>query len=226
MTTQANTLEKVAEQMANMQEVLEKAKNDISVAIAKEALTSLHLSSEHAKKHAELTDEERELTGFVVEPLSADAYIDALLSSACWRALRSELAPAIMRVNNVAVNRKQLVERVESGRQADTEAAQTQKTLAFYEVLDERLDRVETELTRFEVLHILALETQRFDDDVRQNDIPQAERRYVRMPQLRWIRLADREIEGAEDRDDIEQLTRRARQYLDVSQPNFGGCGS
>ena len=215
-----NTLNEVAEKISNMNEILENAKNDAAEAVAKECVGRLNLTTAQAQKNAEMKDADLALAGIVLEPLSADPYIDALLTSSCWRALRSELPGAVVRINNVAVDRATLSSR-EGNYRSDTERANAERTLSFYEVLDERLDRVETELTKFHALHQMAVDQQHKDDDARQSDVPQSERRYVRMPQLRWVRRADQEIEGFEGRDDFDQLKRRARQYLDAVQ-SFG----
>ncbi len=214
-----NTLNEVANSLTDLNAVLEKAKDDVAEAVAKESLGRLNLTIHDGKKLAEMTDEDRQLAGINLEPISSDAYLDGLCTAAVWRALRAELPAAIVRVNNVAVDRSTLASR-EGNFRSDTEAANAERTLAFYEVLDERLDRVETGLTHFFAMHQLAVDVQRHDDDVRQNDVPQAERRYVRMPSLRWIRNADREIEGIESTDDFNQLKIRARSYLDATQSN------
>ena len=218
MNDKANTMTDVAKKMAELTAAMEAAKEDVATAVAQECLGMLNLTIRDAKKQAAMKDEDLQLAGIRLEPLSADPYIDALLAGSCWRSLRSELPAAVVRVNNIAADRAILAERQTNGFRSDTERYNAENTLAFYDILDERLERIESELTRFYALHEMAVVTQRHDDDVRQTDIPKAERRYVRLPQLRWIRRADQEIEGFEALDDLAQMKTRAKQYLDVTQ--------
>lgn len=218
MTDKSNTLTDVAAKMTELNKAMNAAKDDVAAAIAQECLGRLDLTIRDAKKQAGMKDEDLALVGIHLEPLSADPYIDALLTGSCWRSLRAELPAAVVRVNNIAADRAILADRQTNGFRSDTERYNAENTMAFYDILDERLERVEAALTQFHALHELAVATQRHDDDVRQNDVPQAERRYVRMPQLRWVRLADQETEGFESIDDLAQMKTRARQYLDITQ--------
>lgn len=150
-------------------------------------------------------------------PTPVSHYLTARLASACFMALRDELVSSYMRLESVQNDRAIIEQRKREGSfRSDVEAAAAERSLAYYENLQERFDEVCSLISDVVHVHKLACDAQFVEDEARQQDIPPDERTYVSMPQLRWVSNADKQAhpDDWEKRNDLQRMAQQARFWL------------
>ena len=194
--------------LAKMQEKILKAKQDSAKQSAAELQLMLAATSEQAKN---IVSSEF--------PTPHGNYSMALCSSACWRALRDQLAHA--HIHNEMVQQKKIVlqKRLDDDEfLSDIEKDSAIKQLAYYEVLEARLQETEYLLAEFKHLYDTACAAQYKEDLDRQQDIPADQRVFVTPPQLRWVKNSIKSANpNWEKDDDLERLEDRAFFVIDFA---------
>lgn len=160
-----------------------------------------------------------------VVPEFNDTYVQCVVLAATFRALRDEYATAYMRVEAAQQDKHVCRERVAGASEAqplgscrtDTEFASVTRSLEYYDTLDQRLEEIDSGLKKTVIAHTVLCQQQRAEDDARQEDIPAAERKYVSMPQLRWIKSEDRTADpkGCNEADDVKAAHRQAERFIE-----------
>lgn len=212
MTTANLTMSQTANAMKEMQEQMDAARKDLAKQVAADVKTVLDLTTKAAI--------ESDVDEFATPNSN---YLTAVAASAVWRALRDQLVSAHVRNEAVQADRAILSQRMsENSFRSDVERAGAERSLSYFEVLEERLQETEHLLTVYKHIYDSACALQVTEDDDRQSDIPKDERKYVTMPQLRWVSNADKNANPTswEDDDDIRRLADRAEfaiQFLNGS---------
>jgi len=150
-------------------------------------------------------------------PSCSSNYLDALLAAAQWQALRRELPRAYMMVQKVTPDKVILADRMNRNEfRSDVERAATERTLEYYDVLEERLEELCWLISCAEHIYNEALVRQFDEDEKRQQDVPANERRYTNMPNLRWASNAMKSEHPTswQDVDDKEAFRRQARSFI------------
>jgi hypothetical protein len=153
-----------------------------------------------------------------VVPECNDNYLQATILAAAFRALRDEFATAYMRVEAAQVDKALCSERLTTGAvRSDTEKASLERSLQYYDTLDQRLEEAESALTSTVAAYQQICERQWADDKARQQGLPEEEVKLTSMPQLRWIKNDDRQQDpkNCELNDDITSAQRQATRFLE-----------
>lgn len=151
-------------------------------------------------------------------PECNDNYIQATILAAAFRALRDEYASAYMRVESIQADKALCHERLSAGAvRSDTEQASMERSLEYYDTLDQRLEEISSALEETVASYHAICERQFREDDARQQDTPSNDRRYTYMPQLRWIKKVDREAnpKTCELDDDVQNAKRQATRFIE-----------
>lgn len=195
-----------AGKMAAMQEQMAKMRKEMASMTAEEVKVVLDRATRKAPESPN-----NEL------PTPVSNYLGAKLASAMFMALRDELVSAYMRNEAVQEDKAILLQRKEENTfRSDTEAAAAERTLTYYEQLEERVEEIESLIADVVHFHDLAVIEQHREDEARQQDVPTTERTYVTMPSLRWVSSTDKQAHGdkADDLNDMERLTKQCEFWL------------
>jgi hypothetical protein len=198
-----------ASRMGEMQKQMEAMKEEMAGTVAKEVVRVLQSSVKGSE-----TSKQEEM------PTPVSSYLTAKLASACFMALRDELVSAYMRCESVQADKAVLNERfAQDSFRSDVEKAAAQRSLDYYEQLDERLDEITNLIGDTVHVHELAAKAMFDEDTARQQDVPEAERTYVTVPSLRWVSSADKAAhpENWETLNDIERLKSQAKFWLNYN---------
>jgi len=198
-----------AKKLLELQAQLSKIQDEAAEITAKEVLQILR----HAEKDAE-TSKAEEL------PTPNSNYLTARMASAMFMALRDELVSAHMRVESVQQDRLILEDRKATGAfRSDVERAAAERSLAYYESLEERLEEVISLISDVVKVYNDACAAQFREDEERQQDVPPDQRTYVNMPSLRWVSNADKQAhpDDWEERNDIERMKQQAKFWLNFN---------
>lgn len=199
----ANAMEQMRKQMQAMVE-------EAADASAKEIGKLIQSNTKVLKKDIKESD------GLV--PECNDRYLQATILAAAFRTLRDEFATAYMRVESVQADKAICVDRLNTGAvRSDTEKAGLERSLEYYDTLDQRLEEIESALKQTIAAYHQVCEQQWTEDKARQQDVPTPEQKLTSMPQLRWIKSADRDIDpkNCELNDDIESARRQAVRFIE-----------
>ena len=135
-------------------------------------------------------------------------------------ALRDELTSAYIRCENIQADKALLVQRkAEKSFRSDVEEAACERSLSYYESLDERLSEVISLISDFVKVHGDAVKAQHDEDNTRQADIAPADRTFTTMPELRWVSSADKTADpsGWEHTNDMARVTQQAKFWLNYN---------
>lgn len=204
ITTSAN-----ATKMEAMKKQMETMKNEMAGAVAVEVVSTL----EHAIKDAESS------SAFEV-PTPNGNYLTAKIASAGFMALRDELTSAYIRCENIQADKAILEQRkAEKSFRSDVEAAACERSLSYYESLDERLSEVVSLISDFVKVHSEAVKAQHQEDLTRQQDVAPEDRTFTTMPELRWVSSAAKSDDptGWEHSNDIDRVTQQAKFWLNYN---------
>ena len=96
------------------------------------------------------------------------------------------------------------------------EKASAERSLSYYETLEERLEEIENLISDVVNVYNSACKAQHDEDDERQQDVPPADRTYVNVPSIRWVSNADKQAdpENWEKTNDMERLIKQAEFWL------------
>lgn len=210
-TTQSNTITTTgnAAKMEEMKKAMETMKNEMAGAVAIEVVSTL----EHAIKNA------GDSSAFEI-PTPNGNYLTAKIASAGFMALRDELTSAYIRCENVQADKAILLQRKEENSfRSDVEKAACERSLSYYESLDERLDEVTTLISDFVKVHTEAAKAQHNEDLERQADVAPEDRTFTTMPELRWVSSADKSADpsGWEHTNDMTRVTQQALFWLNYN---------
>jgi len=203
------TLSGNAAKMADMKKQHEKMMDEMAGFVAIEVVATLELAIDDAK----------DSSAFEI-PTPNGNYLTAKVASAGFMALRDELTSAYIRCENVQADKTILVQRKEEKSfRSDVEAAACERSLAYYESLDERLQEVISLISDFVKVHAEAIKAQHTEDNERQADVAPADRTYTTMPELRWVSSADKTADpsGWEHTNDVARVTQQAKFWLNYN---------
>lgn len=144
-------------------------------------------------------------------------YLTAKMASAMFMSLRDELTGAYMKAESIQTDKKIILERIEQNSfRSDVERAAAERSLSYYESLDERLEEVISLISDVYHVYDTAVKAQHDDDDRRQCDVPSAERIYTAIPSIRWVSSADKTANptGWEDANDTARIMQQAEFWL------------
>lgn len=198
-----------AAKMEAMKKAMEAMKTEMAEAVAIEVVGTL----EHAIKDASNS------TAFEI-PTPNGNYLTGKIASAGFMALRDELTSAYIRVENVQADKAILMQRKEEKSfRSDVEAAACERSLSYYESLDERLHEVIALISDFVKVHAAAVKAQHDEDNERQADIAPADRTFTTMPELRWVSSADKASDptGWEHTNDMARVIQQAGFWLNYN---------
>lgn len=195
-----------AKSLAEMQAQMEKMKHDMAKMTAEDVYGVLDRTIKNA-----------ESSTAVELPTPVSNYLTARMASALFMSLRDELVGAYMRVESIQKDKAVLNDRLTQGTfRSDVEKASAERSLSYYETLEERLEEIESLIS--DVIHVYhtAVQAQHDEDDQRQQDVPPADRTYVNVPSIRWVSNADKQADpdGWEKTNDMERLTKQAEFWL------------
>jgi hypothetical protein len=203
------TLTGNAAKMEAMRKQMESMKTEMAEAVAVEVVSTL----EHSVKNAEKS------TAFEI-PTPNGNYLTAKMASAIFMALRDEVTSAYIRCEKIQADKFILMQRKEENSfRSDVERAACERSLSYYESLDERLDEITTLISDIVHIHALAVKAQHDEDNTRQQDIPVADRTYTTMPELRWVSSADKVADpsGWEHTNDMARVTQQALFWMNYN---------
>lgn len=192
--------------MAEMKLQMEAMQNEMAEAVAVEVVSTLESAISDAEGSS----------AFEI-PTPNGNYLTAKIASSGFMALRDELTSAYIRCENIQEDRVILTERKENKSfRSDVEAAACERSLSYYESLDERLSEVISLISDFVKVHSAACIAQHAEDDERQQDIAGPDRNYTTMPELRWVSSADKAADptGWEHSNDLARVTQQAKFWL------------
>ena len=193
-----------AKNLAEMQAQMEKMKHDMAVMTAEDVYKVLDRSIKSDSLAVEL-------------PTPVSNYLTARMASALFMSLRDELVGAYMRVESIQKDKAVLNDRLTQGSfRSDVEKASAERSLSYYETLEERLEEIENLISDVVNVYNSACKAQHDEDDQRQQDVPPADRTYVNVPSIRWVSNADKQAdpENWEKTNDMERLIKQAEFWL------------
>jgi len=203
------TLSGNAAKMAEMKKQHEKMMDEMAGFVAVEVVSTLEHAIEGAK----------DSSAFEI-PTPNGNYLTAKIASAGFMALRDELTSAYIRCENIQADKAILVQRKEEKSfRSDVEAAACERSLSYYESLDERLQEVVGLISDFVKVHAASIEAQHMEDLERQADVAPEDRTFTTMPELRWVSSADKASDpsGWEHTNDMARVTQQARFWLNYN---------
>lgn len=195
-----------AKNLQELQAQMEKMKKDMA-----------KMTAEDVKKVLDRAVDGKEKSTSLDLPTPTSNYLTARLASAMFMSLRDELVGAYMRVESIQKDKAILHARKSEGSfRSDVESAAAERSIAYYETLEERLEEIESLISDVYHAYEAACDAQRAEDDLRQQDVPPAERTYVNIPSIRWVSNADKaaDPEHWEAKNDMERLTKQAEFWL------------
>lgn len=198
-----------ASKMEAMRKQMESMKNEMAAEVAKEVVSTLETAVEDAAIS----------TAFEI-PTPNGNFLTAKMASAMFMALRDELTSAYIRCENTVADKAILVQRKAEGSfRTDVERAAAERSLAYYESLDERLAEIISLISDVVKVHDEAVTAQHTEDNERQADVAPADRTYTTMPELRWVSSADKSADptGWAHTNDIARVTQQAVFWLNYN---------
>lgn len=208
-TSNSITLAGNAAKMANMKKQHEAMMDEMAGFVAVEVVSTLEGAITDAK----------DSSAFEI-PTPNGNYLTSKIASAGFMALRDELTSAYIRCENVQADKAILMQRKdEKSFRSDVEAAACERSLAYYESLDERLQEVTSLISDFVKVHKEACDAQHQEDLERQQDVAPEDRTFTTMPELRWVSSADKTADpsGWEHTNDMARVTQQAKFWLNYN---------
>lgn len=198
-----------AQAMLEMNKKMEAMKAEMAGAVAVEVVSTLETAVEDAN-----------LSSAFEIPTPNGNYLTAKMASAMFMSLRDELTSAYIRCENTVADKAVLAQRfVENSFRSDVEKAGAERSLAYYESLDERLAEVISLISDVVKVHTEATKAQHDEDDARQQDLPPADRTYSTVSELRWVSSADKAAEPVKwaHLNDKARVTQQALFWLNYN---------
>lgn len=198
-----------ATKMEAMKKQMEQMKTEMAGAVAVEVVSTLEMAVKDAGNSS----------AFEI-PTPNGNYLTAKMASAIFMSLRDELTSAYIRCENIVSDKAILMARKAEGSfRSDVEAAACERSLSYYESLDERLSEVVSLIADVVKVHEDAVKAQHDEDNERQQDIPVADRNFTAMPELRWVSSADKSADpsGWAHTNDITRVTQQALFWLNYN---------